>query len=261
LDGRSRRIQSVQEVVTGLGMRVMGTVPVLPNAAQRRLLESNDRPEIYGPNYVESIDAVRTLLLRDAAMDGTKVVMVSSAVEGEAKTTLAGHLGTSLARAGRRTLLIDCDLRRPTLQNLFQVRPQPGFSEVMRGQLTAIEAVQKTGVDQLWILTAGQWDRDVMKVLAKDGTKALLDQIRPDFEFIIIDSHPILAATDSLLIGQDADAVILSLLRGRSQAHVVNAACQRLGDLGIRILGAVVNGIHRNEMYDAVYSYAIRPAR
>jgi capsular exopolysaccharide synthesis family protein len=260
-EARARRIQSVQEVTAGLGMRVMGAVPVLPHGARRRLIEAADKPELYGPNFLESIDAVRTLLLRDASSDGTKVVMVTSAVEGEGKTTLASHLAGSLARAGRKTLLIDCDLRRPMLQQSFQLPLQPGFSEVLLGQISPAEAIQKTGIAGLGVLTAGQWDRAVLQVLAKEGVQKLFDQLRPDFDFIIIDSHPVLAATDSLLIGQYVDAVMLSLLRDRSQAHVVYAACQRLGDLGIRLLGAVVNGIRRSELYEAGYSYAAAPRR
>ncbi len=258
LETRARRIQSVQEVEAGLGMRVMGAVPTLPDGAQRKLTAPMDRPDAYGPNYLESIDAVRTQLLRDAHLDGTKVVMVTSAVEGEGKTTLASHLASSIARAGRRTLLIDCDLRRPMLQQTFDLPLNPGFGDALRGDVTAIEAAQKTNVDSLFVMTAGHWDRAVMQTLAKDGARKLLDQLRPEYDFIVIDSHPILAATDSLLIGQDADAVILSLLRDRSQSHVVNAACERLASLGIRILGAVVNGIQRSEFYEPGYSYAFR---
>jgi capsular exopolysaccharide synthesis family protein len=260
-DTRSRRIQSVHEVVSHLGMRVMGAVPVLPGRARQPLLEAVVRPDVYGPNYLESIDAVRTLLLRDASADGIKVIMVTSAVEGEGKTTLAGHLASSLARAGRRTLLVDCDLRRPVLQDRFGLALEPGFSDVLRGQVAPAAAVQQTAQDHLSVLTAGRWDLAVHQILAREGPRPVLDPLRTDFDFIVIDSHPVLAATDSLLIGQEADAVILSLLRDRSQAPVVNAACQRLANLGIRMLGAVVNGVQRHEMYDAGYSYAVRPVR
>jgi capsular exopolysaccharide synthesis family protein len=261
LESRSRRIQSVQEVVAGLGMRVMGAVPALPNSGPSRLSETVHRPDAYGPNYLESIDAVRTLLLRESQFDGTKILMVTSAVEGEGKTTLASHLASSLARAGRRTLLIDCDLRRPKIQQSFDLALQPGFGDAVRGDQTAHNVLQQTEIDNLFVMTAGNWDRSVLQVLAKEGARKLLDQVRQEYDFIIIDSHPVLAATDSLLIGQDVDAVILSLLRDRSRAPVVNAACERLASLGIRILGAVVNGIQENELYEPGYAYAARPGR
>jgi capsular exopolysaccharide synthesis family protein len=261
-ENRSRRIQTVHEVVSGLGLRVMGAVPVLPNGCARRLVLAPDKPEAYGPNFLESIDAVRTLLLRDAKMDGTKIVMVTSAVEGEGKTTLASHLGSSLARAGRKTLLIDSDLRRPVLQTLFDVPLQPGLSEALLGKADIHEAVHATSrINGLYVLPAGQWDHALLQVLAKEGPQSLFDKLRPEFDFIIVDSHPVLAATDALLIGQHVDAVILSLLRNRSQAHVAYAAWQRLWSLGIRVLGAVFNGIQRNEMYDAGYQLVSHPTR
>lgn len=246
---RARRIQHVSEVNV-LGMKVMGAVPPLPSAvARHRLVTGGDEQKFYGPTFLESIDAIRTLLLRDANRDGTRVIMVTSAVEGEAKTTLSSHLATSLARAGRKTVLIDCDLRRPTLQDTFDVPLQPGFSEVLLGQADVRQAVRETD-GGLYVLPAGQWDREVLRVLAKDGAQPLFERLKEEFEFVVIDSHPVLAATDSLLIGQHADAVIFSLLRDRSQVHVVYAACERLASLGIRVLGAVVNGIDHDALFD-----------
>jgi capsular exopolysaccharide synthesis family protein len=248
LEGRSRRLHTVQEVA-GLGLRVVGSVPVLPAAGRRRLVAGADEQQVYGPTFLESIDAIRTLLLRDAHMDGSKVLMITSAVEGEGKTTLASHLATSLARAGRKTLLIDCDLRRPILQEVFNIPLQPGVSEVLLGQADVAKAV-RTSADGPDVLTAGQWDREVLRVLARDGANKVLDPMKQAYDFILIDSHPVMTAADSLLIGQHADAVIFSLLRHRSQIPMVYAACERLAGLGIRVMGAVVNGIDQAAMYD-----------
>jgi capsular exopolysaccharide synthesis family protein len=249
LESRNRRIQNVNEV-TVLGMKLMGALPPLPAAAVRhRLVAGGDEHKFYGPTFLESVDAIRTLLLRDANREGTRVLMVTSAVEGEAKTTLASHLANSLARAGRKTVLVDCDLRRPTLQDVFDVPLQPGFSEALLGEANVAQAVRETP-GGLYVLPAGQWDREVLRVLAKDGAQRLFDQLKNDFDFVVIDSHPVLAATDSLLIGQHADAVLFSLLRDRSQIHVVCAACERLASLGIRVLGAVVNGIDHDALFD-----------
>jgi len=244
---RARRLQTVHEVAQ-LGMRLVGSVPRLPGVPQPPLVASHDDHRIYGPTFLESMDAIRTPLLRDAALDGTRGIMVTSAVEGEAKTTLASHLAGSLARGGRKTLLIDCDLRRPTLQRMFDVPLQPGFSEALLGEIDLEEAIRETE-SGLFVLAAGQWDREVLRVLAKDGLKNLLEPLRARFDFIVIDSHPVLAAADSLLIGQYVDAVLISLLRDRSQLHVVYAACERLAGLGIRVLGAVVNGVDPHGMY------------
>ncbi len=255
LEFRARRIHSADEVAVGLGMRVVGAVPALAHADRRRLFAPGDINADYDHELVESIDGIRTMLLRNAAVESTQVVMVSSAVSGEGKTTLASNLAISLARAGRKTLLLDCDLRRPALHQLFEQTLQPGFSEVLLGEVELPDAVRPTTTDEnLFLLPAGQWDREVLQELARDGIAAVFERLKQEFDFVIVDSHPVLPATDSLLIGQHADAVIVSVLRELSQAPRVYAAQQRLATLGIRVIGAVVNGMPA-EAYDTGYHY------
>jgi len=246
LDVRQRRIRSAGEVSRGLGIRVVGAVPAVPNLEQH-LVGPTGEPDLEGHPALESIDALRTQLLRDANDTHTRVVMVTSATHGEGKTTVACHLAGSLARAGRKTLLLDGDLRRPSAHQLFELSMHPGFSEVLLNEVELTDAVQATTLDGLWFMAAGQWDREVLHALARDGVEGIFEKLQEEFDFIIIDSHPVLAATDSLLIGQRVDAVILSVLREVSQMPRVYAASQRLTTLGIRVLGAVVNGADPEE--------------
>jgi capsular exopolysaccharide synthesis family protein len=246
-DHRLRRIHCANEIAGGLGIRVVGAVPNLPHL-ERHLIDPAHDPDLEGHSVLESIDAIRTVLLRESQMEGTRVVMVSSAMPGEGKTTLAGHLAASLARAGRKTLLIDGDLRRPTLHELFELPMQPGFSEILLGEVESADAIQPTPQQDLSVIAAGQWDREVLHALARDGLMGILEKAREEFDFIIVDSHPVLPATDALLIGQHVDAVILAVLRQVSQMPRVYAATQRLTALGIRVLGAVVNGSDPQEV-------------
>ncbi|HZV03981.1 MAG TPA: polysaccharide biosynthesis tyrosine autokinase [Gemmataceae bacterium] len=246
LDVRQRRIRSAGEVSRGLGIRVVGAVPSVPNL-EHHLVGPTGEPDLEGHPALESIDALRTQLLRDADDEHTRVVMVTSATHGEGKTTVASHLASSLARAGRRTLLIDGDLRRPSAHQLFELPMHPGFSEVLLSEVELTDAVQTTTLDGLSFMAAGQWDREVLHALARDGVEGIFEKLQQEFDFVVIDSHPVLAATDSLLIGQRVDAVILSVLREVSQMPRVYAASQRLTTLGIRVLGAVVNGADPEE--------------
>jgi succinoglycan biosynthesis transport protein ExoP len=244
---RARRIHSAEEVISGLGMRILGTVPPLSTA---RALQTDD-------TFQEAIDGIRTVLLRDASMQGTRVVMVTSAVSGEGKTTLAGHLATSLARAGRRTLLLDCDLRKPAAHQLFEVDLQPGFSEVLLEEIGLAAAIRPTSLEGLSVIPAGQWDRSVVQALAREGVHKLFDNLAEEFDIIVVDSHPVLDATDALLIGQHADAVIFSLVRDVSQMPRVFAAGQQLAGVGVRILGAVINGMSAEDAYHRAPAYRI----
>src|SRR5262249_9087048 len=138
---------------------------------------------------------------------------------------------------------------------------QPGFSEVLLEEIDLASSIIETSVPGLSLLSAGQWDREVMDALAKDGVAELFERLKEEFDFIVVDSHPVLPAADSLLLGQHADAVILSVLREVSQAPRIYAACQRLSTLGIRILGAVVNGTDPSDLYVPSGSPAVPAAR
>lgn len=254
LECRVRRIHSADEVTTGLGLRLVGAVPPTAPAVLRLPATVETKAEEH--HFVESIDGIRTMLLRDARAGGLRLVMVTSAVSGEGKTTLAGHLATSLARAGRRTLLVDCDLRRPAAHQLFEAVPHPGLSEVLLGEVPAADAVQETAVPGLWLLPAGQWDRAVLRALAGEEVQKVFAALRQHYDFVLIDSHPVLQAADSLLIGLHVDAVIVSLMRDLSRMPRVSTACQRLADLGIPVLGAVVNGMPEDDVPSGRYSYA-----
>jgi len=193
-------------------------------------------------------------LIRAADGEGVRVVMVTSAVPGEGKTTLSRHLAISLTRAGRRTLLVDGDLRLPSLHRFFDLAPHPGLAEVLRGEADVAVAVQPVGTEGLWVMTAGDADLRAIQALARQPLLSLVARVRQQYDCVIIDSAPILPVADGLQLGQQVDGVILSVLRGVSQVPAVRAARQRLGDLNIRVLGAVVNGADLKSVYGPWYS-------
>ncbi len=244
LEFAARRIHDADEVTTSLELPVVGQVPELPDARKRKGVTNPQTEERIRHSLIESIDALRTMLLRNATQENMRVVMVTSAVEGEGKTTLASNLAMSLARAGRKTLLMDCDLRSPAAHQLFEQTLQPGFSEVVLHEVDLPDAVRPTTTDaNLYLLPGGQWDREVLQELAKSGTVSIFEKLRDEFDFIIVDSHPVLPATDSLVLGQHVDAVLVSVMKEVSQMHLMHKACQQLATLGIRVFGAVVNGV------------------
>ena len=140
---RARRIKCVEDVVQGLGWRLVGQLPALPNQT-RGLLRRPADPGYWQSIMTESVDATRTMILHAARVDGLRTVMVTSAVSGEGKTSLSCHLACSLARAGRKTLLLDCDLRNPAAHRLFELPGIPGLCEVLRGEAQLAEVIRAT---------------------------------------------------------------------------------------------------------------------
>ncbi len=256
LEFRTRRVNSADQVVQGLGMRLMGTLPMLPQAGRPRFSQLMARQEFNWRSVLtESVDAARTMLLHAARAQGVQVVMVTSAVGGEGKTSLSSQLAASLARAGRRVVLVDCDLRKPSAHRLFQFERGPGLSEVLRGEVELTTVLRQTRAGGLFVLTAGQGDALAIQALAQDRLGEVFERLRPDFDFIILDSCPILPVADSLLVAQHADGVVFSVLQGVSRLPAVYAAYQRLAVLGVRTLGAVVSGIPETS-YGDCYRYA-----
>jgi polysaccharide biosynthesis transport protein len=240
---RAQRIGSLDEVVNGLGIRVVGTVPVKPGRVSRALPDpASAREQLWQHQLMESVDATRIMLTHTARVESLRVLLVTSAVGGEGKTSLASHLATSLARSGQRTVLIDGDLRRPMVHRLYEQPQGPGFCELLRGELPHDEVIRPTAVSNLWVIPAGVYDEDALSVLAQPRSCNLFDQLRERFDFIVVDSAPILPVADTLLLGQHVDGALFSILRDVSQLPRIHAAHGRMAALGVPILGAVLSG-------------------
>jgi capsular exopolysaccharide synthesis family protein len=257
---RARRVDTVEEVAHGLGLTVVGALPDPSKRVWRRLPGGVSSESYAQALLTESVDATRTMLLHAARLEAVQVVMVTSALPGEGKTSLSAHLAASLARVGLKTLLIDGDLRNPTAHRLFELPNEAGFSELLRGEADLAQVTQPTLLPDLALIPAGRWDARTAQALAKAGPRALFCRLRREYDFILVDSSPILPVADALLIGQSADAAIFSVLRDVSRLPDVQMARQRLAALGVRTLGAVVSGVS-GRLYASAYTYAAPAAQ
>jgi capsular exopolysaccharide synthesis family protein len=208
------------------------------------MVSTRERDRYWYNLLLESIDATRTMLIHAAHTGNHRVVMITSALSGEGKTSLASHLATSLARSGLRTLLIDADLRSPALHRLFDLPTDPGLSEVLRGESALADVVTPTAIEELKVVPAGKCDHQTLRILSQGGMGSLFGRLKDTYDFVIVDSSPVLPVADSLIIAQQVDAVLLSVLTDVSRKHKIFAAYQRLMTLGVRVLGAVVTGAH-----------------
>lgn len=245
---RTLRIHTPEELSKTLGLHVVGTLPKMPEAARRNNREGVQPKDLAWQNQLnEAVDSIRTMLLHSARTDNLHVVMISSALSGEGKTSLASQLAASLARVWRKTLLIDGDLRNPANHELFGMGLEPGFSEVLRGEVSAQDVIRPTPLSRLWLMPAGQWDNHAIQALSQDSLRSLFEGLKQQYDFLIIDSSPLLPVADSLALAQHVDGVIFAILRDVSRAPSVQLAQEKLNNLGIRTLGAVLIGA-KNEL-------------
>ena len=237
LEFRRRKLNSPTDVDEGLGIRVLG---VLPSVASRSAMAPGSAT---AAQLSESIDNVRATLMHDSTSRPRQIVMVASPSSMEGSTTVASHLALSLTRAGRRTLLVDGDLRDPSLHKLFGLPLEDGVSELLRSEIEVSDAVRPTNTEGLWLMTAGICDMDAIHALATDQLQPIFEKLRAEFDFVIIDSAPVLGLSDSLSIGQYIDGAILTVLRDHSGIRSIHQASELLQSLGIRLIGCVVNGM------------------
>ena len=241
-DTRTRRINTADDVSKGLRLPVIGSVPRIPSRVIRRLASPSKRYQSWHLRLTESVDGIAARLLLKADVKQCRVIMVSSASGGEGKTTLATQLALSLARTGRRTVLVDFDLRRPSFDEVFGVPLSPGVSEALRQQSTVAELVHPTATDNLAVVTAGRWDRQALASLSNGSAAAMFQQLREEFAFVVVDTSPILPVADARFVSQLVDAVVLSVFRDISEAPKIQAACEILAAFGVHSVEAVVTG-------------------
>jgi capsular exopolysaccharide synthesis family protein len=241
-DTRTRRINTTADVSRGLRLPVIGSMPLVPSRVIRQLGSPSPRHRAWHLRLTESVDSIAARLLRKADMEQSRVIMVSSATGGEGKTTLATQLALSLARTGRRTVLVDFDLRRPSFDEMFGMPLSPGVSEVLRHECDAAGLVHPVAADNLAVLTAGRWDRQALASLSNGAVDSLFKQLREDFDFVVVDTSPILPVADARFVSQYVDTVVLSVFRDISEAPKIQAACDILAAFGANCVEAVVTG-------------------
>jgi capsular exopolysaccharide synthesis family protein len=232
LEYQRDRLDTAEEISQRIGIRVIGTVPAISRSGK-------------SPNHAhvaECVDGVRAVISQ-TGREAPKVIIVTSAVEHEGKTTFAAQLAASLARAGNRTLIVDGDLRHPNTHLALELDLRVGLPELLRGEIGADEAVQPTSVDGLFAVTGGSCDYAAITALSRSETSKVIKAFRGSFDTVVIDAGPVLAFADVLLLGQLSDAAIVVTMRDVSRVPLVGKAVDRLRSVGIRVLGTVVNGV------------------
>ena len=262
LDTKVRDIQQAQAMVA---VDVMGVIPTQLTAKQLRKnnrLRSKDGSGMSSP-FEEAFGGLRTSIRYSASLDRdkTSIVLVTSPAPSEGKTTVATNLARTLARQDMNVLLIDADLRRPSVHKVFELPNEHGLGDYLRQRTDVLELPHKNrikdpefGADSnIDVITAGTRISNPSEVLGGKRLRAMIEDARGKYDAIIVDTPPVLAVSDTLLISEVCDAVLLVGRINQTDRFSLRRAMDELGRVATPVLGLVVNDMGPKDGYSAYY--------
>jgi polysaccharide biosynthesis transport protein len=237
-------IKTVDEVEKYLGLPVLAVIP-----QQSRPLTESGQSSGQGEAY-RSLRTSLALLARDGKQ---KVFAVISGGVGEGKSTTLFNLAYVCAEQGSRVLIVDSDLRRPVQHKMVGLNNRVGLVNVLTGEMKAQEVVQETGVPNLWMLPSGRLRRGSMGIMNGPRLNAALEAVKEQYDYVLLDSPPILGVTDAAILAGEADGVLL-VVQYRKYPKIISLRAKRMiENAGGRLMGSVLNNI--NIMRDDYYYY------
>jgi capsular exopolysaccharide synthesis family protein len=243
------------DTATG-GLEVLGLVPLVDTWRDRSAPTVITMSAPKSP-AAEAYRALRTAVQFIGLERTVEVVQITSPSASEGKTTTLANLAVVLARAGKRVVLIDCDLRRPRIESFFGISNGVGFTSVLVGDATLVDAVQPVpGEPRLAILPAGPPPPNPSELLAAKRTADIIGALRDEADFVLLDCPPLLPVADSVILAGLSDATLLVITAGSTTKRQTHRAVELLRQVDAPLIGAVLNGVSNAEGYGYGYGYS-----
>jgi capsular exopolysaccharide synthesis family protein len=260
-----RSLKTRDDVRNVLHLPVLGAIPKARVLAMGRNVTVHDIVPVAAsggaeegsypvPPWAAAYRALRTSLLVSRG-EATRVIAITSAVPFEGKTSTALNLAVALAQLGKRVLVVDCDLHKPQLAEALGLPQDVGLAEVLSERAERARAVYATRIPGLFALVAGSPVPDPSAILHSEAMGRLLAELRAEFDHVVLDTPPVLAVPDAVLIGRDADGVVLCIKGGGPSREQVVRARDELLQARVRILGVVINGFVVEDEGEKSYAY------
>lgn len=199
--------------------------------------------------FSESVRLLRIRVEKELRSRGKKVLLVSSAIPGEGKTTVAANLAIALARAGKKTLLLDCDLRNPSVGKVFGQSSTVGLADYLQGRASTKEMFQ-CPIDgiQLIVVYGGKSTKEAAELISRETTKEFMDTTREVFDYVIIDTPPCSMMVDAMEAAALADCALLAIRQDYAPVDRILEGAQNLTESGLEVIGCVLNGVEKRVM-------------
>ena len=210
----------------------------------------------------EAFKAIRTRIRYSMVEGEAKTVLITSSAPGEGKSTISVNLAGSFALANKKTVIIDCDLRKPRVHSIFNEKRFPGFTDYFIGRATFEEIERKTDVENLTLITAGTIPPNPSEILDSRGMKSFLRKLSNEYDIVIVDSPPVLTVTDAEILSRIVDETILVVSANSTDTDLMNKSVSLLkqGE-NSSFVGALLNNFEVQNSYGSYYKYAYTYAR
>ena len=253
LDRIDDRMASFSEFQHHFSENILGQIPKEKTKDKVDLLQPDDARHVVAESYRNVRSSIFFM-----PYDGPrpKSFLVTSAVPSEGKSTVSANLAITMALSGARTLLIDCDLRRGALREAFGISSKIGFSEVLKQEVNWREVVVPTAYETLFVLPRGRTLSQPSEQLLRDSTEALLKELYQHYDYVIIDSSPVLAADDTTSIAPKIDATIFVVRLSYTSARLTKKALELLYGRQVNIPGVILNFVDTSLPEYYYYQYS-----
>jgi len=250
-------IKDEEEAKRALGWPLLALIPAIegdsdvgqaPTRASRLVVRTKPKSPT-----AEAFRGLRTAIHFSSLKRDTKVVMITSSFPGEGKSTIAANLALTFAQAGNRVILVDCDLRRPSMNTLFEHSRSPGVTEVLAGDISLAEALHTTEIENISLLTAGTIPPNPAELLCSDNMRDLLSGLRESYDMVIIDAPPVIPVTDAPLLTAFTDMVVVVVESGRIPAKAAQRMKELLQSVQAPVSGFILND--RTALFSDTYGY------
>jgi polysaccharide biosynthesis transport protein len=256
LEGLDNTIRTTDQAQMISGLAPLGMIPLGSKSARegpnpKRLVIATSKEAVELVTQVrpqsqmaESYRALRTSLLLSSLGSPPKVIMVTSALPQEGKTTTSINCAVVLAQKGVRVLLIDADLRRPSIHKTLGMGPRSGLSNVLTGSTTLEQAITRTAVlPNLYVLPAGTPPPNPAELLASPNMRDVLEKLRDQYDHIVVDTPPSLSVTDAVVLSPRADAVVLVIRSGKTTKQALRRSRDILAQVNAKVVGVLLNAV------------------
>lgn len=204
----------------------------------------------------EAFRSLRTSLHFVGANQQYRSLLVTSPGPTEGKSTVLSNLAVTLAQSGKRVLVVDADLRKPNQHKIFEIPNSAGLTNVLVGESEFSETVRDTGVDNLSLLTSGPIPPNPSELLESEGMRALLEQAKDQYDFVLVDSPPVLPITDAAVMASQVDGILLVVKSGQTRVDLAKEAKDTLANARGKIVGVILNQIrYDGDDYRYYYYY------